>query len=230
LLHRYGFTVKPRIFVRRPTEYAPHRARLGVFFARALRGAFGEERWVALLFVLIRRGESATMNPMKKRLFWIPIILSCLASHGCKPKETAPVESKPKLTILSGQVFIVQRDSENIKLGLVEVRLIDRQKVADFFRAKEQEIASEQLALSNNLEAAETEFEAASNEYRLLHTDTNYLKAISDLAEAFKDYSDATNLQHSLLLEVFAKEAKVKELAKQLFFCKLIFRHNWLAG
>ncbi len=48
---------------------------------------------------------------------------------GCKPKAVIP-----KTTTVSGQVFIVTRGAENIKLGAVEILLIEEQAAREFLR------------------------------------------------------------------------------------------------
>ena len=52
---------------------------------------------------------------------------------GCKPKETN----------LSGQIFIVTRSAENIKLGLVEVQLIERSQATNYLQRKIPAITSQ---------------------------------------------------------------------------------------
>ncbi|MGN6641813.1 MAG: hypothetical protein ACTHKU_02310 [Verrucomicrobiota bacterium] len=50
-------------------------------------------------------------------------VLLALLLLGCKPKETT----------LAGQVFVVTKDAQNIKLGLIEVHLISKQEAVAFF-------------------------------------------------------------------------------------------------
>ena len=77
----------------------------------------------------------------------IKIIISFIATvgmlglTGCKPKETT----------LSGQIFIVTRGSENIKLGLVEVQLIEKQQVTNFLKIRQPEIHAQMLTLASEL-------------------------------------------------------------------------------
>src|ERR1035441_5651709 len=56
-----------------------------------------------------------------ERLFAIIAVAGSLNLLGCKPNET----------IISGQVFIVTQGAENIKLGGVEIDLVEKQEVAD---------------------------------------------------------------------------------------------------
>jgi hypothetical protein len=58
---------------------------------------------------------------------WIPVFVLGLsvALSGCKPKET----------LLSGQVFVVN-GNENIRLSLVEVQLIPKSNVVECLRQK----------------------------------------------------------------------------------------------
>ena len=50
-----------------------------------------------------------------------------LSFVGCKPKETT----------LTGQAFVVTRGGENIKLGLVEVMLIEKESVKVFIQTEQ---------------------------------------------------------------------------------------------
>jgi hypothetical protein len=74
-------------------------------------------------------------------------IAGALELVGCKPKQVT----------LTGQIFIVTRGAENVKLGLVEVQLIPKQQVYAFLDSKytaiEAEISSRQhdLATSKDL-------------------------------------------------------------------------------
>jgi hypothetical protein len=56
-----------------------------------------------------------------------------LALTGCKPRETT----------LSGQMFIVTRDAENIKLGLIEVLLIEKDSAKEFIQKRQPAIDAE---------------------------------------------------------------------------------------
>jgi hypothetical protein len=63
---------------------------------------------------------------------------------GCKPKDTT----------LSGQIFIVTRGSENIKLGLVEVQLIEKQQMVEFLQKKQAVVEPGCTSRKQEIEAA----------------------------------------------------------------------------
>ena len=69
---------------------------------------------------------------MKTNFFPVLIFTALVALTGCKPKETT----------LSGQMFIVTQDAENIKFGEVEILLIEKSQVADLLQKKQTAIAS----------------------------------------------------------------------------------------
>lgn len=64
-------------------------------------------------------------NSIKPILFCTTLLISLLLL-GCKPNETT----------LTGQAFIVTRGGENIKLGLVDVLLIEKDPVNEFIEKK----------------------------------------------------------------------------------------------
>ena len=70
---------------------------------------------------------------MKAYLFF-PVILLTVGLLGCKPKITS--------VTATGQIFIVTRGADNIKLGAVEVLLIEQQQAHDLLRRKQPVIAS----------------------------------------------------------------------------------------
>ena len=75
---------------------------------------------------------------------------------GCKPKETH----------LSGQIFIVTRGAENIKLGLVEVQLIEKAQVLGFLQKKQAVIESEIVSRQLEYTAAKANFDYADMQAR----------------------------------------------------------------
>jgi hypothetical protein len=87
---------------------------------------------------------------MKSHL--ILILVSLLALTGCKPKQTT----------LSGQVFIVTQGAENVKLGDVEILLIEKSQAADFLQKKQPAIESEIALKQQELTNAEQEVATAS--------------------------------------------------------------------
>lgn len=71
---------------------------------------------------------------------------------GCTPKST------------KGQVFIVTRSAENIKLGLVEVLLLDEEGVAVFLGKKKPAVEAEVSLRAENLRKAEKELREGQHE------------------------------------------------------------------
>ena len=82
------------------------------------------------------------LNLCVKIIIALVAIIGTLGLTGCKPKTTT----------LTGQVFIVTQGAENVKLGDVEILLIEKSQVTDFLEKEqsivESEIASRQKALN----------------------------------------------------------------------------------
>jgi hypothetical protein len=66
----------------------------------------------------------ADNDKFMKAILYFTALLFSISLFGCKPQETA----------LSGQVFVVTRGAENIKLGLVEVQLIERKQITEYLQ------------------------------------------------------------------------------------------------
>ena len=117
--------------------------------------------------------ESANPNlvlPCMKTILYAFALLFSLSFIGCKPKETT----------LSGQAFIVTRGGENIKLGLVEVLLIEKKDVKEFIQQKQPAVDAEIVARQHEYEAAKdllttTNTVAAPDVDCAVITETNYL-------------------------------------------------------
>ena len=62
-----------------------------------------------------------------KTLFCFLVVLASLILSGCKPKEAT----------VSGQIFIVTRGGESIKLGSVQVQIIEKQSLVEFLKQKQ---------------------------------------------------------------------------------------------
>jgi hypothetical protein len=70
---------------------------------------------------------------------------------GCKPKEIR----------VSGQAFIVTQSAENIKLGDVEILLIEKQQAVEFLQTKQSAIESEVAFRQQELTSVENAFHSA---------------------------------------------------------------------
>jgi hypothetical protein len=76
-----------------------------------------------------------------KPFHYFTALLISLSLFGCKPKEAT----------LTGQVFIVTRGADSIKLGLVEVQLIERTSVEDFIQKKQSAIDAETKSIEEEI-------------------------------------------------------------------------------
>ena len=63
----------------------------------------------------------------------------------------AALGCKPKATTVSGQVFIVTKGAENVKLGAVEILLIEKPQVTEFLQKKQPAIESEMASKQEEL-------------------------------------------------------------------------------
>jgi hypothetical protein len=91
---------------------------------------------------------------MKIKILPILIFAALVALTGCKPKQTT----------LSGQMFIVTQGAENVKLGDVEILLIEKSQAADFLQKKQPMIESEKTSRQKEAAiAAEDELKAIAD-------------------------------------------------------------------
>jgi hypothetical protein len=102
---------------------------------------------------------------------------------------------KPKEITISGQVFIVTKRAENIKLGAVEVSLIEKKRVTEFLRAR-------QAAIESEIDIRQIALATAKKELALITNNDEYVKIESQL--------DALTRTNSSLIE------KEKQLERQL--------------
>ncbi len=96
-----------------------------------------------------RRNLHAVKTLPKFFLFAVGLVCCCLT--GCSPKPT------------KGQVFIVTRGAENIKLGLVDVLVFDEQGVATFLEKKKNVVESEVFTRTENLQNVEKKLQEAKH-------------------------------------------------------------------
>jgi hypothetical protein len=107
-----------------------------------------------------------------KILFCLTALLFSLSLFGCK-KETR----------LSGQIFIVTRGAESIKLGLVDVRLIEKQQAVDFLKKKQPEIDAQMLTLSSQFAKLA---EKSQSDYTALQTSLSESQSTEEKATIAK--------------------------------------------
>ncbi|MGO9018056.1 MAG: hypothetical protein ACLQVJ_06855 [Syntrophobacteraceae bacterium] len=65
----------------------------------------------------------------------------------------------PSEVQLEGEVFIVTKGEQNVKLGLVEVMLFPRDSLDEFIKSKKQEAASELEQLGQSIAKAQSEYD-----------------------------------------------------------------------
>lgn len=129
--------------------------------------------------VLSRRGAQKQI-PISK------VIVAAVATVvllGCKQKET----------ILSGQVFIATSGGQNLRLGDVEVLLVERKQALEFLESKRRTIESAIASRQRELESAEAAAEKARSDHNLFLrnrpylTNADYISAKADLDGASQE-------------------------------------------
>ena len=100
-------------------------------------------------------------------------ILLTIILLGCKPKQTA----------VTGQIFIVTRGAENVKLGAVEVLLVEKSQVVEFLQKKQSDIESK--IASRRQELANAQHESANQQAVIA---TKVAPAKEDVEKAKADY------------------------------------------
>ena len=128
--------------------------------------------------------------------YLILIFASIFVLAGCKPKQTT----------LSGQMFIVTQGAENVKLGDVEILLIEKSQAADFLQKKQPAIESEMALKQQALTNAEQEVATASGNAdkaqayfdwfmvnKPYKTNADYVKIKTPWNNLFKLYVNQTN-------------------------------------
>ncbi len=95
-----------------------------------------------------------------KTYYCLTALLYLLSVSGCKAKETT----------LSGQAFIVTRGGKNIKLGLIEVQLIEKDAVREFLKKRQVSIDSAIVSRQHEIEVATAALQKAEKAFELLKT------------------------------------------------------------
>ncbi|MGH7989398.1 MAG: hypothetical protein ACREDS_04285 [Limisphaerales bacterium] len=146
---------------------------------------------------------------MKMKIFFTLLaIAGGLGLTGCKPATTT----------LTGQVFIVTRSAENVKLGDVQILIVAKTNVTNFIQSKyaeiESEIADKQLQITNASQKASAAFQALDDATKAFQayqgnvpykTNADYLKMKDQLAEV-SQLRDGFRKQ---LLSLLQQEANV---------------------
>ena len=160
--------------------------------------------------------------------FSILIFVALVALIGCKPQEVKPPEKIQ--TTLSGQMFIVTQGAESIKLGDVEICLIEKSQVADFLRRKQAVIEAEITDREIAVDAAEKKVALAQTNYESLFsanvTNSDYLKMqdeleiisneVVPLEEKFRSLPEGSDEEKQALKEMSAKYSQKYELQQKM--------------
>ena len=105
---------------------------------------------------------------MKAKII-IPIVAfaGAIALSGCKPSETK----------ITGQVFIATSGGMSVRLGAVEVRVIEKQQAIDFIRKRRSEIPAAKQELEKAQRDYNSSVEAMSEELKPLEAQLEQLRA-----------------------------------------------------
>jgi hypothetical protein len=147
---------------------------------------------------------------VKIKFFPILILTALVALVGCKPKETT----------LSGQMFIVTQGADNVKLGDVEILLVEKSQVADFLQKKQTTIEKEITDRKRAVEVAEKEAETAQINYESFLankpylTNDDYVKMMGDNGSLLQKYNDLNDKLRSLPATSEEFEKAEKQMAQ----------------
>jgi len=123
---------------------------------------------------------------MKRHCLFLLSVTLTLVLLGCKPKTTT----------ISGQVFIVTSDATNIKFGLVEILLIEKQQINQFLHQRQSTIESEKALREQTVQLANEAKEKAEKDLSLFLnggplTQPDYLKLKAEYQGVEKDVIEA---------------------------------------
>jgi hypothetical protein len=105
-----------------------------------------------------RLGQLAVeLHLLESKTMKIKIIIALVATAGM----LGLAGCKPKATTVSGQVFIVTKGADNVKLGAVEILLIEKSQVTGFLQKKQPAIDLEMASKRQELTNAEQEVATA---------------------------------------------------------------------
>jgi hypothetical protein len=141
------------------------------------------------------------------------VIAGTVGLAGCKQKETT----------VSGEVFIVTRGAENVKLGLVEVQLIPKQQVSAFLKMKTTAIEAEISSHQKEIETANGDVDRASANLNTFETVGPLTKPeynapkreYSSLLQEYSQLIDDYNLQLKRINSINTGDA-IKDYLKTL--------------
>src|SRR5208282_115930 len=134
---------------------------------------------------------------MKRKSLILVAIVGVIGLAGCKPKETT----------IAGQVFIATSGRENIRLGAVEVLLIERQQVTNYLQKRQAMIASANLEARQN-DTADAEFALKAWQNKTTNAVQNVEAAQKQFDPVKKEYDQFMATQPLLTNAVYVKLKK----------------------
>jgi len=141
---------------------------------------------------------------MKTLQIVLPVLSLIIASAGCKPNETS----------LSGQIFIVTQGAANVRLGDVEILLIEKRQVVEFLARRHLEIESEKTVRSQEVATASELAMKAQQDFDWFLANRPFTTNL-DYVHTKADY-DLADLAHSrMLVTRSAQKARVDELERK---------------
>lgn len=117
---------------------------------------------------------------MKLKCLILVAIVGVIGLAGCKPKETT----------IPGQVFIATQGRENIRLGAVEVLLIERQQVTNCLQ-KRQAVISDKIKLATRAGLEARQRDTANAESQVKTCQINVTDAVQNVEAAQKQLDQA---------------------------------------
>jgi len=141
---------------------------------------------------------------MKLKSLILVAIAGVIGLAGCKPKETA----------ISGQVFIATSGRENIRLGAVEVLLIERQQVTNCLQKRQAVISDKMKAVTQAMlearqrDMANAEFDVKARQNNVTNAEQNVEEAQKQFDPVKKEYDQFMATQPFLTNAVYVKIKK----------------------
>ena len=137
-------------------------------------------------------------------IFAFVVVIGIFGLVSCKPKETT----------VSGQLFIVTKGAENIKLGGVEILLIKKSQATQFLKASQKNIEAILSDAKNDSEQINNYFFKKGKLPSILATNKNYVAAdlkFNNAMSLSKSYLQLQKMAGSNLSKVEDAGSKVEE-------------------
>ena len=84
-------------------------------------------------------------------------VICAVGSSGCKPRETA----------IKGQIFIATKGAENIKLGGIQILLVEKSEAISTVRGKQDAVIALLKSRLRDLDSARQTYEQYQTKFRL---------------------------------------------------------------